>query len=164
MEREVVRGEVGTDRRADVDPFAYAEAICRRDGGRLTGLRRRILQLVREAGRPPTAYEIRDLLKPEDPAVTPAGVYRSLDFLAARGLVHRLETTKAFVACVHPDHRAASQILVCRDCGTAREADDQALAQAAEALSLRHGFAIEHGAVEISGVCTSCHDRRAHGS
>lgn len=144
--------------------LALAEAICRRDGARLTTLRRRVLQLVHAADRPPTAYEIRDRLRPEDPSITAAGVYRSLDFLAARGLVHRLETTKAFVACIHPDHRSPSQILVCRDCGSATEAEDLALASAAKSLSERHGFAIEHGAVEISGVCTSCHDRRGPGA
>lgn len=137
-----------------------AEAICRRDRARLTTLRRRVLEMIHDAERPPTAYEIRDRLKPEDPSITPAGVYRSLDFLTARGLVHRLETTKAFVACIHPDHLSPSQILVCRDCGSATEAEDLALASAAKALSKRHGFAIDHGAVEISGVCTSCHDRR----
>jgi hypothetical protein len=66
-----------------------AEEFCRRMGARLTRLRRNVLMLVVSAEHPLTAYEILDLLRPKDPSATPAGVYRSLDFLTELGLVHR---------------------------------------------------------------------------
>jgi len=75
-----------------------AEKICRRAGARLTRLRRSVLALVLAAERPLTAYEILDLLRPTDGSVTPAGVYRSLDFLSELGLVHRIESAKSFIA------------------------------------------------------------------
>ena len=133
-----------------------AEEICRRAGARLTPLRRRVLELVLASSRPPTAYEILDHLRPSDSSATPAGVYRSLEFLADRGLVHRLESTKAFVACTMPDHQHPSQMLICRRCGTAVEAEDPRVASAAVNLSRRLGFALDRRTVELTGVCATC--------
>ena len=81
-----------------------AETLCRARGGRLTQQRREVLSKLLKAGRPLTAYELLDLVRPEDAAITPASIYRSLDFLVEVGLVHRLDTTRSFVACEHPDH------------------------------------------------------------
>jgi hypothetical protein len=78
---------------------------------------------VLSAERPLTAYEILDLLRPKDPSATPAGVYRSLDFLTELGLVHRIKSAKSFIACAMPDHAHPSQMLVCRRCGTVVETE-----------------------------------------
>ncbi len=102
-----------------------AEALCRGRGGRLTRQRRAVLGKLMAEARPLTAYELVDALRPEDASVTPAGVYRSLDFLIQHGLAHRLETTKSFVACGHPDHAHAGQFLICRECGTVVETEDK---------------------------------------
>jgi Fur family zinc uptake transcriptional regulator len=133
-----------------------AEEICRRTGARLTRLRRGVLALVLAAQHPLTAYEILALLRPKDKSATPAGVYRSLDFLAAQGLVHRIESTKAFVACAMPDHMHPSQMLVCRRCGTAVEAEDTHVAKATEKLGRRLGFALDRNTMELIGLCSSC--------
>jgi Fur family transcriptional regulator, zinc uptake regulator len=145
---------------ADRDPRAEAlhsaEAVCRLSGARLTRLRRNTLAILLQAERPLTAYEILDLLRPADRAATPAGVYRSLDFLTARRLAHRIESSKAFVACVFPEHPHPSQMLVCRRCGTAVETEDTGVAEAAENLGRRLGFALDRGALELTGLCPSC--------
>lgn len=133
-----------------------AEEICRRAGARLTRLRRSILLLVLSAERPLTAYEILDLLRPKDPSATPAGVYRSLDFLTELGLVHRIESAKSFVACAMPDHTHPSQMLVCRRCGTVVETEDSRVARATENLGRRLGFALDRNTMEFVGLCSSC--------
>jgi Fur family zinc uptake transcriptional regulator len=133
-----------------------AEEICRRVGARLTRLRRSILLLVLSAERPLTAYEILDLLRPKDPSATPAGVYRSLDFLSELGLVHRIESAKSFIACAMPDHAHPSQMLVCRRCGTVVETEDSRVARATESLGRRLGFALDHNTIEFVGLCSSC--------
>jgi Fur family transcriptional regulator, zinc uptake regulator len=133
-----------------------AEEICRRAGARLTRLRRNVFALVLSAERPLTAYEILDLLRPMDTSATPAGVYRSLDFLTELGLVHRIESAKSFIACVMPDHAHPSQMLVCRRCGTAIETEDSEIAKAAESLGRRLGFALDRRTVELTGLCSSC--------
>src|SRR5437868_6046161 len=95
-----------------------AETLCRTRGGRLTQQRRAVLGALLAAARPVTAYELLDLVRPEDAAITPASIYRSLDFLVEMGLVHRLDTTRSFVACEHPDHPHVGQFLICRECGS----------------------------------------------
>ena len=133
-----------------------AEEICRRGEARLTPLRRHVLELVLASPRPPTTYEILDRLRPIDSSATAAGVYRSLEFLASHGLVHRLKSTKTFVACAMPEHAHPSQMLICRRCGTAIEAEDPHVASATETLSRRLGFDLDRGTVELTGICAIC--------
>ncbi len=132
------------------------EAICRQRGGRLTRQRRAVLAKLVSAARPISAYELVDVLRPEDPALTPASVYRSLDFLLEYGLAHRLETTRSFIACEHPDHAHAVQFLICRQCGTVVEAEDKRVESATKSLSQRLGFALDQRTVELTGTCATC--------
>lgn len=133
-----------------------AEAICRARGGRLTQQRRAVLAKLLAAERPVTAYELLDLLRPEDAAITSASTYRSLEFLVDMGLVHRLDSTRSFVACERPDHLHAGQFLICRRCGTVVEAEDKRVAEANEDLGERHGFMLDHRTIELTGVCGAC--------
>jgi Fur family transcriptional regulator, zinc uptake regulator len=139
------------------------EAICRKRGGRLTRQRWAALRTLIGAQRPLTAYELLDLLKPRDHSATPASTYRSLEFLVGVGLVHRLETTRSYIACGRPDHLHSVQFLICRNCGTVIEAEDRRLSRAADALGERHGFALDQRTVELTGVCATCKVGRAAG-
>ena len=132
------------------------EVICRQRGGRMTRQRRAVLAKLLAGRQPLSAYELRDLLRPEDASVTPASVYRCLDFLVEHGLVHRLETTRSFIACEHPDHVHAVQFLICRQCGTVVEAEDKRIASATESLGQRLGFALDQRTVELTGICATC--------
>jgi Fur family transcriptional regulator, zinc uptake regulator len=132
------------------------EVICRRRGGRMTRQRRAVLGKLLAGKRPLSAYELRDTLLPEDASATPASVYRCLDFLVEHGLVHRLETTRSFIACEHPDHPHAVQFLICRQCGTVLEAEDKQIAAATERLGQRLGFALEQRTFELTGICATC--------
>jgi Fur family zinc uptake transcriptional regulator len=144
------------DGRERADMIEKAEAICRARGVRLTQQRRVVLGKLLMADRPLTAYELLDLVRPEDAAITPASIYRSLDFLVDLGLVHRLDSTRSFVACDHPDHPHAGQFLICRECGLVVEAEDTRIDRAAEDLGERHGFTLEHRSVELTGRCGTC--------
>jgi Fur family transcriptional regulator, zinc uptake regulator len=144
------------DERDRSELLERAASICRARGGRLTPQRRIVLAKLLTANRPLTAYELLDLVRPEDAAITPASTYRSLDFLVAAGLVHRLDSTRSFVACDHPDHPHAGQFLICRECGSVVEAEDKRIDRAAEELGQRHGFTLEHRSVELTGVCGDC--------
>ncbi len=101
------------------------EALCRARGGRMTRQRRAVLACWwrRSARSRPTncATCCGRRMRPS----SPASVYRCLDFLMEHGLVHRLETTRSFIACDHPDHPHAVQFLICRQCGSVVEAEDQ---------------------------------------
>ena len=71
--------------------LAEAEAICARQGLRLTTLRKRVLELVWASHKPLGAYDILGVLSEEDGRrAAPPTVYRALDFLLENGLVHRI--------------------------------------------------------------------------
>jgi Fur family zinc uptake transcriptional regulator len=136
--------------------LAEMEALCRERGGRLTPQRRSVLEKLLVSKRPQSAYELRDILLPQDPSITPASVYRCLDFLMEKGLIHRLETTRSFVACDHPQHAHTVQFLICRQCGTVLEAEDKRVSSATSSLGSRLGFEVDHRTVELTGVCADC--------
>ena len=66
-----------------------------------------IVEALKSAGRPVSAYEIIDQLR-EQAVLAPQTVYRALDRLIASGSAHRLESLNAFVACAHATHAGAS--------------------------------------------------------
>ena len=131
-------------------------AICTGRGGRMTRQRKAVLDVLLAAERPMSAYDLRDALLPEDGAITPASVYRCLDYLMEHGLVHRLEKTRAFVACGHADHAHAVQFLICRQCGVVVEAEDKRVAAATVSLGERLGFEVDQRTVELTGLCGTC--------
>lgn len=145
-----------TDDQHEAVTLEMLEAICRRRGGRLTRQRRAVLVRLLAATKPMTAYELLDAIRPDDRSATPASIYRTLDFLLEHGLAHRLETTRSFVACDHPDHAHAGQFLICRQCGTVVEAEDRKVDKATKNLSERLGFALEQKTVELTGTCAVC--------
>jgi Fur family zinc uptake transcriptional regulator len=62
----------------------------------------------------------------------PLQVYRALDTLMKGGLVHRLESLNAFVACAEPhDHsHRMTAFAICDTCGQVMEFSDHAVGRA----------------------------------
>src|SRR6185437_14762106 len=109
--------------RCSADTMAHAEALCVERGQRLTPMRRHVLEILAGSHKPLGAYEIMDLAARSGPRPAPISVYRALDFLRENGLVHRIESRNAFVACLH-NHRADALVafLLCERCGAVGEA------------------------------------------
>src|SRR6266852_9126627 len=87
------------------DAIAHAEAICAARKERLTPMRRRVLEALLASHQPLGAYELIDRLAVRTARPAPITVYRALDFLREQGLVHRIESRNAFIACVHNHER-----------------------------------------------------------
>ena len=138
--------------------IAHAEELCAARAQRLTPMRRHVLQALLASHRPLGAYEILErLADPGHPA--PITVYRALDFLRDNGLVHRIESRNAFVACVH--NHADNDIVVfflCERCGAVGEAPGGALAETLKASSRAVGFAPKSPVIEIAGICAHCRE------
>ena len=133
-----------------------AAKLCDRRGVQLTPLRRQVLDLVIEAGRPAGAYELLDRLRDQQGRAAPPTVYRALDFLIGQGLVHRIESLNAYVGCADPDHNHAWQFLICSDCGRAVELEDRRIKNAIAKGAADHGFHVGRQTVEITGTCAEC--------
>src|SRR5690606_18719385 len=137
--------------------LAGAEALCARQGTRLTTLRKRVLELVWASHKPLGAYDILAVLSEEDGRrAAPPTVYRALDFLQANGLVHRIASLNAFIGCAHPGTLHQGQFLICRSCKTAVELEQASISQAIVAGAAQVGFAVENQTVEVVGLCSGC--------
>lgn len=133
-----------------------AAALCEARGGRLTLLRRQVLELVLSADRPIGAYDLLDRLKTARRGAAPPTVYRALDFLIEHGLIHRIERLSAFVGCPLHDHAHAAQFLICKTCGAVQELEDAPLQAALHAAAQARGFAVHKATIEAEGHCAAC--------
>lgn len=133
-----------------------AEATCKQRGGRLTAIRRRVLELVWASHEPVKAYDLLDTLRNERSSAAPPTVYRALDFLQEEGLVHKIESLNAYVGCGKPGHMGSGQFLICSDCGEVAELADTELVKLIRNKAEQIGFAIEEQVVEIKGHCAQC--------
>mgnify|MGYP001953080627 CR=1 FL=1 len=113
-------------------------------------------QLSRAEG-PLSAYTILDQLR-EEGFRAPLQVYRALDKLVEFGLVHRLESLNAFVACSHKDCQAhsAAAFAICEKCGQVNEISDVRLDDRLRELAEASGFALTKSVVELRGLCADC--------
>ena len=134
-----------------------AEALCAQRGQRLTPTRRKVLSVLLGSHKPLGAYEIIDRLAPKGPRPAPITAYRALEFLRDNGLVHRIESRNAFIACVH-NHAAGALVvfLICERCGAVGEASSTAVAATLTSAARAAGFTPKSPVIELTGVCNHC--------
>jgi Fur family zinc uptake transcriptional regulator len=139
------------------DAIAHAEAICAARKERLTPIRRRVLEALLASHAPLGAYELIDRLALRAARPAPITIYRALDFLREQGLVHRIESRNAFIACVH-NHESRDPVvfLICEQCGAVGEAASAAVADTIKTASRAAGFTPKTPVIEISGICAHC--------
>jgi Fur family transcriptional regulator, zinc uptake regulator len=137
---------------------AHAEAQCAARGQRLTPIRRQVLDALLGSHKPLGAYEIMEQAGRPRPA--PITIYRALDFLMTQGLVHRIASRNAFLACVN-NHSSEALVafLICENCGAVGEAAGAAISQALGTAARQAGFTPKMSVVEISGLCGHCRSR-----
>ncbi len=143
--------------RCSNDAMATAESLCVERGQRLTPIRRKVLATLLASHQPLGAYEIIDRLAPKGPRPAPITVYRALEFLRQNGLVHRIESRNAFVACVH-NHAVGALVvfLICERCGAVGEASSPEVTATLTSAARAVGFAPKSPVIELTGICTHC--------
>ena len=137
---------------------------------RLSKNDRAVLGVLKQANAALGAYDILDSLRPAGMRA-PLQVYRALNRLMALGLVHRIESLNAFVACAqgsdahhtgpHPhlvDHCTAA-FAICNDCGHVDEFTDPSIDTGVCAWADRSAFTVDHVTLEIRGLCAGCSSR-----
>jgi Fur family zinc uptake transcriptional regulator len=148
--------------RCSTDAMAIAEAVCEERGQRLTAIRRQVLAVLLGSHKPLGAYEIIERLAPKAAGKSvlrpaPITAYRALEFLRDNGLVHRIESRNAFIACVH-NHVAGEFVvfLICEHCGAVGEASSADVATTVTTAARAAGFTPKSPVIEVAGVCTHC--------
>jgi len=140
--------------------LSRAERTCERRGSRLTGQRREVLNCVAQSHAAVGAYDIIERMAGLGPRPAPITVYRALDFLEAHGLVHKIESRNAFVACTHAHDGKPAAMLVCERCGLVAELDAPEMFGALQSAAKGQGFAIHRSVVELTGLCSTCQEGR----
>ena len=133
-----------------------AERLCASRGVRLTSLRRRVLEILLDVGEPVKAYDLLDAMRGTGKRITPATVYRSLEFLLEQGLSHRVNALNAYMACTDECERHYLFILVCSLCRKTKELNDSALYATLTGRLRELGFPLAGESIEVQGLCPDC--------
>ena len=123
---------------------------------RLTPVRRRVLELILSSDQPTGAYALLGELRRGRGKLGPPTVYRALEFLLANKLIHKVETSSAFIACGDIEHPHESQFMICDDCGATEELRDDEIVQSLRRLAEGRGFAVARQVIEARGLCPAC--------
>ncbi|QLH41590.1 MAG: transcriptional repressor [Coxiellaceae bacterium] len=133
------------------------EQICYERNARLTPIRKALITLILENKQPLSAYDLlkrlRDTSHPSAEAMT---VYRGLAFLQEHGLVHRLPSSQAYIACCDPTEPHYGQFLLCQRCGWIKEIEASNVIDALQTTANLHQFSIAPQTIEILGLCAGC--------
>lgn len=133
-----------------------AKDHCENRGARFTHLRQRVYQLLLGSNGAVGAYDLLDQLRETESGAKPATVYRTLDFLLELGLIHRLESSNAFVACHHFGCSHPVQFLICDKCGHVEEIQSEGLKETLENQASTRGFRVDKQTIEAHGTCADC--------
>jgi Fur family zinc uptake transcriptional regulator len=120
--------------------------------------KQQILALLRRSRQPMTAYALLDKLRGEG-VKAPTTVYRALSALAQQGLIHRIESLNAYVACQHQvvdDHAHGGQFAICTSCGTVQELELESVAAPLGKIGRKFLASVQHRVVEFTGICHGC--------
>jgi len=119
----------------------------------------RVLQILQDAGKPLTAYEVLDQLRPFG-VTAPPTAYRSLDRLLENGLIHRLESLSAFVACTRGETHGPSAFAVCTKCQAVKETKGESVPGTLQKWADAEEFEISSVTIEALGICAKCRTKR----
>jgi Fur family zinc uptake transcriptional regulator len=143
--------------RCSADALANAEALCEARAQRLTPIRRHVLEALLSSHKPLGAYEIIERTGTRGSRPAPITIYRALDFLRDQGLVHRIESRNAFIACVGRHGEGDLVVfLICERCGAVGEAPSKSVAEALKGAARAAGVTPRASVIEIAGICAHC--------
>ncbi|MCH9666441.1 MAG: transcriptional repressor [Actinomycetia bacterium] len=105
-----------------------------------------------------SAQELHDELRRRGEGIGLTTVYRTLQQMAAAGLVDTLRTDtgeSVYRRCSEHHHHH----LVCRDCGSTVEIRGRQVEAWAAEVAREHGFSEVSHTIEIFGICSKCGSR-----
>ena len=127
----------------------------------LTNKKALVMNLLGKTKGPLSAYAILDQLH-DSGFRGPVQVYRALEKLMELGLVHRLESLNAFVACQQRtcDHQSKKTIIftICEICGSVQELVNNGLEHLVRSLEKDIDFLTNRSVIELKGICSTCKD------
>ncbi len=121
----------------------------------LTQKQQLVYEHLRKNNTAQSAYDILHELS-DHGFRAPSQVYRVLDKLLKFGLIHRVETLNAYVACEHEHDNGNSMMAICDECGAVEELSLEGVSGTIEKFGQQQGFTPRELVVELRGHCSSC--------
>ena len=115
----------------------------------------RVFAFMKKKNKPITAYEILEGLATEGISA-PTTIYRALNKLVSKGLIHKIESLNAWTVCCGLHENKIPIFEICKDCGNVTEHLDKNLANSIKQLSRKTGFMPDNPIFEIHGKCGLC--------
>ncbi len=121
-----------------------------------------VLDQLTAARAPLSAYELLDQLRSEGLRAPPQ-IYRALKWLGEHGLVHKLASANAYIACAHASCCGGARcttshtvFFLCDQCGIVEEVNGEALVDDIASLAALSGFSASTASLEVRGTCAGC--------
>ncbi len=114
-----------------------------------------IYEYLRQKKTPQGAYDILDACR-EHGFRAPSQIYRVLNKLIEFGLIHKVESLNAYIACEQQHNVGQSMVAICNSCGSVKEMATADFADQLEKFDGWDGFTPQELAVEVKGRCSSC--------
>ncbi|HLV60501.1 MAG TPA: transcriptional repressor [Fredinandcohnia sp.] len=153
---EKTRISLPDSRRRATTPEEILNRYIAKHGLKSTRQRSLILETFYRAGGHLSAEELLELVRQQDPRVSQATVYRTLRLLTECGLAEARnfggdgQTRYEIATDDHHDH------LICTQCGTIVEFEDEEIEALQERVARAHGFEMTHHKMELYGICPAC--------
>ena len=118
-----------------------------------------VMNLLSNANAPLSAYNILYDLR-DYGFRGPTQVYRVLEKLLEIGMVHRIESMNAFIACqlkkCDKKNKEINLFTICEICGSVQELMSNGLKSILNNLSNDTKFVVKNSVLELSGICSKC--------
>lgn len=135
--------------------------VLQTQGYKVTRPRRQVLEILEEAEKSLSPYDIQRLLRQQGKHLNHVTIYRILDLFCSLNLVHTILSSGGFVKCTLGNKEGCHRFMVCHNCGTTQEFVDQQLCLQESKSTQNLGFHTEHHFAESSGLCSNCY-RKQH--
>lgn len=138
-----------------------AEQLCKSQNVRLTDKRKKVLTVLLKSVKALSAYEVIEVYKNEFGKTMPAmSIYRILDFLEGKCLVHKLNLANKYVACAHiscEHEHQISQFLICKKCQKVNEINiNKSIILEFQKNVENAGFHLVSPQLEMNCICNNC--------
>ncbi len=137
-----------------LDPHIDFATHLHAQGYRFTPQRQLILDAVRQTGEHVTPEQVYVAVHQQQPVISRATIYRTLDFLCKQRLIHAMHWAgQMYYEAVgeEPHHH-----LICRMCGAIDQIDHVLLSDLFQVIEQKHRFTIDMDHVALFGVCQRC--------
>lgn len=116
-----------------------------------------VMDVLEKKAAPLSAYMILEELRGEG-LKAPLQVYRALEKLMSFGLVHRLESLNAFIACNHMscETSGATAFVICDRCEHVQEICDDTVSAFLIGLADKTKMKTSKSTIELHGICEGC--------